>query len=546
MNRHVVWPAGLLLVLTGCSEKAPAGPCDGITCSGHGDCVVTAGAAACVCEAGFDPDGLACVDPANPTTDQIVQHGVVFTFDAQVPFGQYANGDYWVQGPVTVTRIQPDAAGGHHGWEVSPADVTRQGFDVRAASYDATLTPALPYVAQPGDALVKSISLEPLDDADCRPCLRTAVVLTVVDAPPPDAGATVFRPPYFGADRALYSTTALRTDLLPELTAPASAPGFPAVTEAFRRVQLDHQNGWSGAAIHPAENLPEYGSDVAVHTAEGALQLLVGPAGAEKDLAAIMVVQAGIDLYHMAVNGQTWPANGGHAEGRKLPIALAALLLEDVAMADLVRTADRDTFGENRGMYRSPGGVVLYGQIDAAEEGYWRNLVFDTGSRTLSDPYGFIDGGHAPGGSYQFCCLAMPWKATAAAVRLLPGLEAIWNHPEFLEYVDRWVERGAHAQPDTCAPPTGVCAGGDQPGAACTTASAPTACTGEDAVCDTTGSWDAGYGVTYGPDGSGGCIADTDPSDGTGRFPLLHGASQDDGYHGSAFGNEMWSAFVSP
>jgi len=46
--------------------------------------------------------------------------------------------------------------------------------------------------------------------------------------------------------------------------------------------------------------------------------------------------------------------------------------------------------------------------------------------------------------SYQLCCTAMAWKATAAAVRLLPGLEELWNHPDFLAYVDRWVTRGAH------------------------------------------------------------------------------------------------------
>jgi len=50
--------------------------------------------------------------------------------------------------------------------------------------------------------------------------------------------------------------------------------------------------------------------------------------------------------------------------------------------------------------------------------------------------------------------------------------------------------------------------------------------------------------VTYGPDGNGGCILDQDPSDGTGRFPLLHGTAADEGHHGSAFANEMWSAHV--
>jgi pectate lyase len=36
-------------------------PCDGVTCSGHGDCVVTDGSAACDCTTGYHAEGLACV-----------------------------------------------------------------------------------------------------------------------------------------------------------------------------------------------------------------------------------------------------------------------------------------------------------------------------------------------------------------------------------------------------------------------------------------------------------------------------------------------------
>jgi hypothetical protein len=477
------------------------------------------------------------------TTDRIEQYGIAWVFEAPVPYGQFANGDYWVLEPVTITSITPDFDGEHHGWEVNPSDNSGQGFDVRVADYQASHVPALPYAAAAGQSIVKSVSIEPLDDADCGPCLQTAAVLTVLGAVPPDGGATVFRPPYFSAEKTLYSATDLRTDLLPSLAPTASAPAMADVEEGFRRVQLDHKENWTGRAMHPADNLPDYGSSISGRNAEGALRLMLDDGLDAKMNALIYYVQYGIDLYAMMLGGVSWPPNGGHSEGRKLPMAFAAVLLDDQDMKDAVTGAPGDRFGETGGMYLSAAaGVVLYGQgVD--ESMYWENLVFDTGSRTLSDPHGLIDGGHRPGDSYQFCCLSMPWKSNATALLLMPELAALWNYQPFFDYVERWVSQGAWAQPDTCAPPDGVCSGGDNAGAPCTSASEPSVCTGTDAFCDLTVSWDAHYGVTYGPDGSGGCIQDTDPSDGTGRFPALHGTNADSGYYGSAFADEMWDAY---
>jgi len=478
-----------------------------------------------------------------PTTDTIEQWGITWTFAEPVPYGQFANGDYWVLGPVTIASVTPEFDGAHHGLEVNPSDIALQGFDARVADFDAAAVPALPYVAEAGDSLVKAISLEPLDAADCRPCLRTAAVLTVLAEPPPDLGATVFRPPYFGADKPQYSTNDLHRDLLPAYVSTPSAPAMADVLARFERVHLDHKNNWTGAFLHPTENMAEYGSSVSIENAEGALRLMLDDAIEEKEPLLVAYVQTGIDLYHMLVNGQTWPANGGHGEGRKLPIAFAAVFLDDAAMKAAVSGSGPEAFGENGGMYASDeAGVVLWGQGDYTEEMYWTNLVFDTGSRTLSDPYRMIDGGHRPGDSYQFCCTSMPYKANATAAYLSPEIGALWNFDPFFDYVERWVAAGAWAQPDPCAPPRGVCAGGDNVGAACTTASEPVACIGEEAFCDASATWDAEYGVLWGPDGEGGCILDADESDGIGRFPLLHGTNADGGYYGSVFAEELWDA----
>ncbi len=537
------------LTTMACEDTSGGGPCDGITCGGHGQCVESNGEALCECDAGYEPDGLLCIDPSatTPTTDQIVQYSIAWTFDQQVPFGRFANGDFWVLGPVTLVRIAPDAAGGHHGWEVNPDDTSAQPYDERIADYAATLMPDLPYTAQPGQSIVKSISLAPLGDGDCRPCLQTAAVLTVLDAPPPDGGATVFRPPYFGPDKPLYSVNTMDTDLLPTLDATGDPPTLSDLTERFGRVQMDHKVNWTGRSMHPVDNLPDYGSSIASRNAEGALGLMLNDAPADKWTPLVHYVQYGIDLYHMVLGGVTWPPNGGHSEGRRLPLTFAATVLGDPDMQAAVSNGATDLFGETGGVYWSEdASTVLFGQTPNTEDNYWTNLVFDTGSRTIPDPYGHIDGGHRPGGSYQFCCTALPWKSTVTALHLMPSLVPVWNHTLSLDYVQRWVTLGAWTQPDPCAPPRGECAGGDNAGTACTTANEPQVCTGDEGFCDTTVSWDSDYGVTYGPDGNGGCILDTDPGDGTGRFPLLHGASTDDGHYGSGFANTLWSVYVAP
>ena len=480
-----------------------------------------------------------------PLAVDVTQHGITWTFSEPAQVGTFANGDPWVVGPVTIESITPDGDGAHHGWEVNPDSTTSQGFDERIADYDLARVPALPYDALPGESIVKTISLEPLDDAECRPCTRAAAVLTVLDAVPPDEGRTVFRPPYFGSEKPLYSTRDMRTELLPQLAPVQDAPTFDEIADAYDMVQLDHKVNWTGRPLHPQDAMPDYGSDIASKNAAGALALMLAGSVEDKWDALVRYMNNGIDIVHMMRGGVTWPPGGGHGEGRKLPAVLTAVLLDDQAMMADLASSGREAFGENGGMYLSPDGVVLFGQTPNSEESYWTNLVFDTGSRTIIDPYQTIDGGHRPGGSYQFCCTAMAWKATAAALRLMPELLPVFHHDHFMTYVDRWVSFGAWTQPDSCAPPDGTCAGGDNAGAPCTSANEADVCTGTDGVCDLAVSWDAHYGVTYGPDGAGGCIPDADPTDGIGRFPALHGASKDDGYHGSGFGSAMWAAYVT-
>jgi len=494
-------------------------------------------------DAGDAPDDAGDPDGAETMVDHVTVADITFTFDRAYPAGLYANGDWWVLGPVTITSMTPDFDGTHHGWEVNPVVEGPQGFDERAGNFDASLVPALPYTASPGQSVVKTQSVD-IAEVEPRPSVKQAAVLTVVAGPPADGGATIFRPPYVGTDKPDYSTTDLRTGILPSLAPVENAPEITWVVERYRPVQLDHKEGATGRQLHPADHMPDYGADIGMNNADAALRLMLDDPLEDRMQALVVYVQYGIDLYHMLVLGHEWGAGGGHRPGQKLPLSFAAAVLDSEAMRDAVRGAD--FFHEDVGTYASDvDGTVLFGFADQywSEENYWETFITDTGFRSSSDPYGAIDGGPVPGSGYQFCCISQPWKGSALAVILMPEMADMWTDQTFFDYVDRWVDFGAWTQPDPCAPGVGVCSGGDNAGAACTTASAGDVCTGTDAFCDMAAVRDANYGVTYGPDGSGGCILDTDPGDGTGRFPQLHGTNADDGYRLSEFQRSMWNAY---
>ena len=509
----------------------------------------------------------------------VSQYGITWTFREPREVGRFENGDFWVVGPVTITSITPAFDGERHGWEANPAQTIDQGFDVRAYHFNDTLVPDLPYEAHPGTSVVKAVSnLAP--DAVCarnpyHTCyLKTAAVLTILNEAPPRKGVGIFRPPYFGTEKPLYDVSDLHLEHLPSVAHVSSAPTLEWIEERFRRVQIDHKENWVGRTIHPDENMPDYGGDIALNTGDAALRLMLDDPIGDKLPALIHYVQMGIDWYHILKNGGSWISNGGHSNGRKLPIILTAILFENQEMKDAVMYAPYNTFQEDGHVYFSPqadggAGEVLFG--DPSYVNYWFNQVTDGGSRTARDPYGYIDGGHVPGTSYQRGVNSMIWKGPVITMQLMPEINTIWNNEDFIAYVDRWVTFGAWAQPDPCAPTMGRCVGGSLAGEICTYAD-PEFCT--DGSCgggfcdggpydgqacsDDGGPSPAGdcgtypcrinpefFEVTYGPDPNNPdmCILDTDPSDGIGRHPYQHGANADSGVYHSRFTNDMWNAY---
>jgi len=209
------------------------------------------------------------------TTNKITQSVFTFFFDKQYTYGQFANGDYWVVGPVTITRITPDFDGKNYGWEVNPTIYDRTGLQDRCASgnlaIDPSKVPALPYTAQPNQSIVKASP-----SGVNLPCIKSAAVLTVVGSPPPGNGADILRPPYVGSEKPYYYVSQMRTGLLPSFAPVANMHTLEWVEKRFRPVWLDHAKpGNLRRAMHPDDHMYDYGADVAMEFGDGLLRLMM-------------------------------------------------------------------------------------------------------------------------------------------------------------------------------------------------------------------------------------------------------------------------------
>jgi hypothetical protein len=444
----------------------------------------------------------------------ISQYGITWTFDKQYTSGKFVNGDYWVLGPIQITSITPSPNTERNGTMVNPIAADKQSFDSRAPDWNANAgVTTFPLAINADSSVVSSISRTDCV-SNCRPAVDVIAVLTVLMSKPANDGVTIFRPSYAGATKSLWSASDLHTEKLAVFPLPSSKniPTLSQVADTFSKPWVDYMTSWSGGYIHPLQTMPNYGGDMVMQINEAALRLLLNDTLEEKMPALINYLQFGVDLFGCISSGTQFPADGGHALGRLVPLAYASILL--TGGESMLPIINSTSFGEFESVVRGKDGQALWGQITRiSESNYWINQMNRTGARTSPDPYGYIDGGETPGGSYQ-SINAPNFKATALVAYMFPEAQLVVNRAIFYEFVERFVGNGTWTQPDPCA------------------------------------GFDGNYSnfrITFGPDGNGGCILDKDPSDGIGRYPQLHfsDANRGSGSYTSAFCEDMWTNFRS-
>ncbi len=300
----------------------------------------------------------------------VTQFGITWTFDQQYQIGRFANGDFWVVGPVNIIAINPPSEEidnrTKNGAMINPSPLNSgHGYDSAMGNYDAALNVALnisttaPLTVSPNSSLVSSISIH---EAGHRPQLQTAAILTVLAEP---AAAGSFRPPYCGTDKTIhFNKTLLDYSLLASLKPVPRVPELIVVERWFERPWLDHIVGWTGRDYHPAENMPDYGRDMADQIGIASLVLHLNFSTSEKEKLLIRFAQLGLDMHGIMQKGGYWANNGGHASGRKWPILFAGLVLHDPAMKAIGQKSGDYLYAEGHGPGNIPDDYIHFGEDD--------------------------------------------------------------------------------------------------------------------------------------------------------------------------------------
>ncbi len=385
-----------------------------------------------------------------PLLSQINQYGIIWTFSTPQRVGRFVNGDYYVVGSAIITDIQPlpTLTNGRHGsmMNILP-NLQKSGFDSRLLSerYDASLRVYPPITLTPGNKLVSSRSVDASNlPAVMRPYdlsespVASISILTCVSSPQP---LDAYRPSYARGSTQIYLSRNLRRSILPTLQPVQHVPPLAEFEGYLKRPWVD--SVFFSFAV-PSEYMASYGRENGYVMSFAGLLLTLNFTQEQKEPLLVYLTQYGIDLYGLVQQGHTgWQAFGGHGTGRKFPIVLAGMVLNEENMKSV-----KANFGEDmqsiwvtetlpvgtytKSWHIKPEPVVYGGHVGINGEsmnpgwGPYEHLAPSAWKNTLGE-------------SYRRCCTSVSWVGESLAARLIPGMQAAWNHPQFFAYVDRWM-----------------------------------------------------------------------------------------------------------
>ncbi len=414
----------------------------------------------------------------------ITQFGITWKFDQEYTWGQFANGDYWVVGPVNITAIYPlsrtVAERTKNGSMINPvAGTFDQGYDSSTmhATYVESLNVALnvsdsnALTLPGGTSLISSISRP---EPGLRPQIQGASILTVLSSSAP-AGS--FRPPYCGTDKTIrFNKADLDYSLLAKLDPVADTPDMATVERLFERPWLDHVKDWVADYLRPVDNVAHYCRELSRDMGIGALMLHLNFTDAQKETLLVRFVQLGIDNFGVIQNGgrENFINNGGANQGKKWPILFAGIVLNDAQMKNIGQksgdylyttgygpgsvppdyihfqeddqtfyvTADDVALESAVNVYHGvtfyghyyPGDYVDYPEYTAGDIG-----LAEWGIRHATNP--LLDGNIWMEARYRVVT-GICWSGFVLAARIMESgssAKTLWNHNVLFDYQDRYM-----------------------------------------------------------------------------------------------------------
>ena len=410
----------------------------------------------------------------------VSQFTITWTFDADYTVGQYANGDYYVVAPsgLTITNITPASTliSGRtmHGSMINPpaGHYLQQGMDSGFPSYNASknagrpggndIGPSNPLIVPAGSTVV-SVRSHPT--AGNRPQFTDGAYLTVVASAPP-AGS--FRPSPSNPDKTPPGNkSSLDYTILRNLTTVSGAPSLASMEASFSRPWFEFEITANGREFHPLNNQPMYGRDMATKLGDAMLLLHLNNTDAAKEALYIRLVQYGLDVYGAAKfygdvpsgSGLGWYAAGGFNHGRKAPMILAGMALNNSAILSEANFANYPIFQDDQDIFEvasSDVGIVVYDEwlkYNSSTGTYYTygRLRHTYTSQMIGLPEWRIDVADRFKASnlsaiYRDICDSGA-VSHALMMQLIPGAKSYWNHNTYFDYADRTVAVGNTGAP---------------------------------------------------------------------------------------------------
>ncbi|MDY0302492.1 MAG: hypothetical protein RBR98_01755 [Candidatus Moranbacteria bacterium] len=421
--------------------------------------------------------------------------------------GQFANGDYWVapaagQTEVAVTGI---TSNGNVSADLNPRLESMGLLDgsKNYGNYSASenIIPILPQSYSGINSIVAAIKRNEALEGNCGTaaivgeCADSYNVLTVLNSVPENAGSTVIRPNITGETKELLTFSDFDFSRLPsyDFLTGLDATGYETIrrrwshsTEIFGLgSSLNGNSGYSegGRAFRAHTQIDDYGGGVAVAWNNNMMNLFSDSNALEEKMPAISAMLAyGLDIYHSIYDSpletsRTWLTGATQHPGKLLPPVFLSALAKNRSYADNLKTVSQHVHDPGKMGPPELAQVVtgktdyLWGDIPSLsgiyfQGSYWANLFASQcydgalgvcnpslGSKTMFDPYGYIDGPpNKPGTSYIGSSLGIQ-KAFVAIMILMPEIREIVNYPQLITYVDRILNEGIKTADDPCVTP---------------------------------------------------------------------------------------------